>query len=154
MKVHKLIDEMEDIIDSAWKVPMLSSMVIMDANEIMQILKKLRLSLPEEIIQAKNIISDQNKILENARHDCESVYKTAEKKVREMIDEHEIVKKAELKANKIMKETNKIVKDVKDELISYLDNVFLKAENCFNSSLSEIKKTRKDVNVLLDENSV
>ncbi|MDR1364676.1 MAG: ATPase [Oscillospiraceae bacterium] len=143
MEIDKIIDEIEDIVDLAWQVPMLGGKILVDSNEISQSIRNLRLTLPREIIQAKNIVSDRTRIMENAQNECESVYKKAEEKVRAMVDEHEIVKNAKISADEILKDSQAKINSIKSQAIAYLDKVFLKIEESMSSNLSEIKNTRK-----------
>jgi hypothetical protein len=145
MDIDRVIDRIENIIDSAWQLPMSGGKVVVNSDEIFRILKDLRLSLPKEIIQAKNIIADREKILQNAQSDCEYVYKTAEEKVRQMIGESEIVKAAELRAEKILKNSQIRVNDIKSQAIDYLECIIAKLETTVSGNLSEIKKIKENI---------
>ena len=50
MEVLRLIDEIEDILDNASTLPF-SNKVVIDAEEILEILKEIRIKLPDEIKQ-------------------------------------------------------------------------------------------------------
>ncbi len=52
MKVLKLLEELEDIVDDATGLP-LSNKIMVDAEEIFQIVREIRLALPDDVQQAK-----------------------------------------------------------------------------------------------------
>ena len=60
----------------------------------MELIKEIRLKMPEDLKQAKWVREERERILEEARKEAEDVVKEAENRIIAMIDEHEITKKA------------------------------------------------------------
>ena len=52
MKVLELLEELEDIVDEATGLP-LTGKIMLDAEEIFQIVREIRLALPDDVQQAK-----------------------------------------------------------------------------------------------------
>ena len=113
MEFESVMSTMEEILESSWRLPMTRGKVILDASEFEELIGKLRLALPEEIKEANKILEKRNIIIENAKKDCQDIYKIAKHRVAEMVEEHEIVKKAKQREAEIMKElinhTNKLI---------------------------------------------
>ena len=61
MKVLKLLEELEDIVDDATGLP-LSNKIMVDAEEIFQIVREIRLALPDDVQQAKWTTARWNKL--------------------------------------------------------------------------------------------
>ncbi|MDR1240481.1 MAG: hypothetical protein LBK29_01180 [Oscillospiraceae bacterium] len=146
MDIERIIREIEDILDSSWQVPMSGGKVLVDSSEIIQALQDLRLMFPKEITQAKNIVADRDKILGDARKSCESVYKITEEKIRGMLDENEITKRAKSYSEKILKEARQSSEEMKSQAKSYINELIVKSEKFFISNLEEIRKTRQLIN--------
>ena len=77
MDVLKLIDEVEDIIDNGSSLPF-SNKVMVDADELFEIIKEIRIRLPDEIKQATWIKDERQKILEEAQKDTDTLISEAE----------------------------------------------------------------------------
>ena len=62
MKVLELLEEIEEIVDTASGFP-LTGKIMIDADELLEIVKEIRTELPEEIQQAQWIKGEQRRIL-------------------------------------------------------------------------------------------
>ena len=60
IKVMQLLDELEDILETASKVPF-SDKAIVDSEEISQIISDIRLSMPKDIQQAQWVKDEQDR---------------------------------------------------------------------------------------------
>ena len=80
MKVLKLLEELEDIVDDATGLP-LSNKIMVDAEEIFQIVREIRLALPDDVQQAKWIRDERDRILGEAKAEYERIIREAKKPV-------------------------------------------------------------------------
>ena len=69
-KVLDLLDELEDLMEGATAVP-LTNKVVLEAEEIFAIVKDIRLSLPDDMQQAKWIRDERDRILAEAKAEYE-----------------------------------------------------------------------------------
>lgn len=76
MKVLELLEEIEEIVDTASGFP-LTGKIMIDADELLEIVKEIRTELPEEIQQAQWIKGEQRRILAEAKDEYESVIRDA-----------------------------------------------------------------------------
>ena len=53
MNVSSLLDELDEMIDSAWNMPLSGGKALVDAERVREIVDKIRSSLPQEIRQAR-----------------------------------------------------------------------------------------------------
>ena len=143
MEFESVMSTMEEILESSWKLPMTKGKVILDASEFEELIGKLRLALPEEIKEANKILEKRNIIIENAKKDCQDIYKIAKHRVAEMVEEHEIVKKAKQREAEIMKElkekTDQFLLDSRDTIGGNLSEI----ETIMASGLDRVKNARK-----------
>ena len=79
MKVLELLDEIEEIVDTAAGFP-LTGKIMVDAEEILEIVKEIRVELPDEIQQAQWIKDERQRILDEAKREYETVLRDAQKK--------------------------------------------------------------------------
>ena len=81
MTVLELLDELEEIINTAPKFP-LTGKVMVDATEILDLSKDIRLSLPDDVQQAKWIRDEKERILSDEV--ANEIYKRADDYSTEM----------------------------------------------------------------------
>ena len=93
MEIFTLLETLEDILERSKTLPFTEKAVI-DKEEFFEIIKEIRLKLPEELKQAKWVKEERERILEQANKEANDVVKEAENRIISMIDEHEITKKA------------------------------------------------------------
>ena len=72
MKVLELLEELEDIVDAATKVPMMSK-VMVEAEDVFSIIREIRLALPDDVQQAKWIRDERDRILADAKTEYERI---------------------------------------------------------------------------------
>ena len=93
MEIFTLLEALEDMLDKSRSIPF-SSKCIVNKEEILDIIKEIRLKLPDELKQAKWVKEERQRILVEAQNEADEIIKEAENRIISMIDEHEITKKA------------------------------------------------------------
>ena len=100
MDILKLIEEIEDILETSSTMPF-SSKVIVDADEIYSIISEIRLRLPDEIKQATWIKEERQRILAEAQKEADTLLDEVELRIEELIEQDEITKEAIRRAEEI-----------------------------------------------------
>ena len=62
MEIFTLLETLEDLIENGKKVPF-SEKAIVDQNEVLDLIKEIRLKLPDELKQAKWVKEERERIL-------------------------------------------------------------------------------------------
>ena len=93
MEIFSLLEKLEDVVENGWVVP-LTGKTMVDKKEMIELLKEIRVMLPDEIKQAKWIKEERERIIAEAQKDADAIVKEAENRIIAMIDEHEITRKA------------------------------------------------------------
>jgi len=122
MKVLELLDEIEEIIDTASGFP-LTGKIMVDASELLEITKEIRTELPDEIHQAQWIKNERERILGDAKVEYETVMNDAQKQADYLIENHEITMRAKKRADELMSITEVNVKKLKMSTYDYIDNI-------------------------------
>ena len=125
--VMKLLDEIEEVLDSSRAVPF-SSKVNVDKEEIYDIIAEIRTRLPNEIKQSKWVLEERNKILIDAKKEADAIVKSTQEQVAKLGEEHEITKQAYDRANEIIEDSKKTAKELRIGAIEYADEVLSMAE--------------------------
>lgn len=151
MIVYERLASIEKILEEAKKLPF-SSKVMVDADEMSLLLKEIKVSLPEELKQAKWISEERKKIITEAHVEADDIITEAQDK----IDEHELVKMAEKKAediiNKAQMESEAINKKARAEsdnirkaALEYTDDILSKVQRNLDGFIDTIIENRREL---------
>jgi len=111
MEIFTLLEELEDILETSKTVPF-SGKSVVDKEEILEIIKEVRLKLPDELKQAKWIKEERQRILVEAQKEADDIVKEAENRIISMINENEITKKAYEKKAEIIETANEMSREI------------------------------------------
>ncbi|MDO4504356.1 MAG: hypothetical protein Q4B84_04385 [Clostridia bacterium] len=146
MEIEKLLNELEDMIEVSWHLPMSGGKSLLDAKEIQRIVEDLRLKLPKEIIQARKIIDEKEQMFENAKIEIEKMVEASKEKIQEMVNNSEITEKAKVLAGDIISDARSKSNEIQQSANQYVDNVMKDLEKMMESKLSDIRKARTLLN--------
>lgn len=144
MEVLKLVDEIEDLVESGGNVPF-SKKVMVDSEEILDIIKEIRLRIPDEIRQATLIKEEKQRILSDAQSDADNIRNNAERKVQELIEEDEISKKVEERAKEMISKAQMNAKEIRVGAMEYADNLLLETQENLKEVIISINDNRKEL---------
>lgn len=157
MEVFELLAEMENLIEEGRSIPF-SDKRIVDVEILAQILEEIKRKMPDEMKQAKWIKEERTRILQEANKEADDILKEAEGRIIEMIDEHEITRKAYARQDSIINEAKKQSREITegtkaytDEILSEaeakiheLNNQLIESQNIVSSALNTLRENRND----------
>ena len=144
MEIFTYLDTLEDILEKGKSVPF-TSKTIVDKEELLDIIKEIRIKLPDELKQAKWIKEERQKILVEAKKEADEIVKEAENRIISMIDEHEITKKAYEKKAEIIETANEMSREISKGTKDYADNVLNGIEVALQEALKIIQNNRNEL---------
>ncbi len=144
MEILAILETLEDLIEKSVGIPF-SGRCLTDREEILEIIKEIRLKLPEDIKQAKWVKEERQRILHEAQKEAENIVKDAEKKIASLINEHEITRKAYEQANEIIATSQKTAREVKVGTKEYADGILAKVEETLEDTIDLIKSNRSEL---------
>lgn len=159
MTVLELLEELEDIVDTASSVP-LTGKIMVDGNEILEIVNDIRNTLPEDVKQAHWLKGEQNRILEDAKKEYQKLVVEAKKQADFLVDNNDITLKARKHADQIEKEAEEYVAMLKLRTYDYLDQMLFKMQKrmddlnntYFGSMYDNLAKTFEGIDSQLANN--
>ena len=144
MEVLNSLEKAEDLIEKGWNI-FGASMV--NKNEILDLLKEIRVKLPDEVKQAKWIKEERQRILLEAQKEAEMIIKEAENRIVSMVDENEITRKAYDQANETIINAQKTAREIKQRALEYTDEVLAKMEDNLKEAYLVLHKNREELKV-------
>ena len=143
MEIFTLLETLEEMLESSKTIPF-SNKGVVDKEEMLEIIKEIRLKLPEELKQAKWIKEERERIIAEAQKDADDIVREAENRIISMIDEHEITKKAYDKKTEIIADANEMYREITKGTNDYVDGILANIENNMlelGKSLSNVEMT-------------
>lgn len=101
MDILMLVDRLEAVINSGWRMPMTSKVQI-DEREALDVLDLMRTTVPDEIKQARRINQEREKILSQAQAEAARLIQQAQDRAERMVSEDSILRQAEDRAREIV----------------------------------------------------
>ena len=145
MELFTLLETLEEMLENSKTVPF-SGKTIVEKEEILDIIKEIRLKLPDELKQAKWVKEERGRILVEANKEADDIVKEAENRIISMIDEHEITRKAYEQKAQIIETANEMSREISKGTKDYADNLLEKIEVVLEDALKTIRNNRKELN--------
>ncbi len=159
MRVLELLEEIEEIVDTAAGFP-LTGKIMIDSEELLEIVREIRAELPDEIQQAQWIKNERERIITEAKTQYEAVIEDAQKQADALVENNDITVKSKLRADELMNVTENTAKQLKIGTYEYLDGILYNFQDkmehlssiYFGEMFTSIEKAFDDINSALAAN--
>ena len=144
MEIFTLLETLEDILENSRNLPFTAKTMV-DKEEMLEIIKEIRIKLPDELKQAKWIKEERGRILVEAQKEADGIVKEAENRIIAMIDEHEITRKAYEQKAEIIETANEMSREISKGTKDYADSVLEGIEVALEDALKVIQNNRREL---------
>ncbi len=144
MEIFTLLETLEEALENSKTIPF-SGKSVVDKEEFLDIIKEIRIKLPDELKQAKWVKEERERILEEAGKEAEDIVKEAENRIISMIDEHEITRKAYEQKAQIIETANEMSREISKGTKDYADNLLERIEVVLEDALKTVQNNRKEL---------
>lgn len=144
MEIFTLLEALEEALENSRTIPF-SGKCIVEKEDLLDIIKEIRIKLPDELKQAKWVKEERGRILVEAQKEADDIVKEAENRIISMIDEHEITKKAYEQKAQIIETANEMSREISKGTKDYADNLLEKLEVVLEDALKTVQNNRKEL---------
>ena len=145
-----IVDDLEDLVTSARRVP-LSANVIVNEDETLELIDRLRLGLPDELTQARHTLEDRARIVAAAEQEAEQALAGAEQEasrlLREatdrsaaMVTQSAITQQAQAHAAQLLAEAEERAAAIRGEADAYARDVMTQLEEQLVRAVTTVRK--------------
>lgn len=145
--IEDLLDDLSDVIENGWSIPLSGGKVLIDGSEAKQILELASETIPDEIKKARVIVAERERILEEAKRQSDAMLHLAEEKVKMIISQSEIVRQSQAKANDIIMQGQAKYKEMRKASSDYVDDIMKRADESMTETLSELRNVRQNIRI-------
>ena len=139
-----MIDALEELLENGAPVP-LSSKRLVAVGEAVEIIRQMRLTIPEEIKAAERVNEERDSIIKKAEAESIRMLKDAETKFSELVDNHEIISAAYKQANDIVATAQQSAREIKLGAYDYTSKLLDRIDHTIGETIDTINSNRREI---------
>lgn len=146
MDALELIDQLEEMIESGTIIP-ITGRVMLNKADLLEMIKDIRLKLPDDLKQAKWITQEKQRIIIEAQKQAEAIIKETDVRLKREVEQHDITTDANRRASEIISGAQKNAKEIRLGAKEYADQLLSDLENNLDTNgrdLSEKMRINTD----------
>lgn len=143
MNVDEILNLMDEMLENSARVPLSGGKRVVDVDHMTQMIDDIRATMPNEIKQARMIVSDRSDIISNARQEADRLIKKAEEKAAQMVAEDEITQRAKAQAKEIVGQAQSRCSDQMRAAAEFSDKLIAYTEETLLNSLKAVKEAKE-----------
>jgi len=137
MDILHLIDQLEELFNES-KSFWLTNEVMIKEDRLIDLIDQMRLAVPEEVKQSKQIINQKERILAQAQEEATRTINLAREKSIEMVERDGIVEAARIKADQIIKRAEEQSNMMKRDADEYAIETLKELRNELGKILNQV----------------
>ncbi len=118
MDILELVDRLEELFNESRAVPFTHS-VIVDEDRFLDLIDQMRVTIPEEVRKAQQLLAQRERILAQAKEEAQRTIQLAQQKREEMLAEHRLVEEAQRQAAQIVAQAQAEAERIRREADRY-----------------------------------
>ena len=143
--IEMLIADLENLISSGKKAPFSANDVVLNRNYALEMVDRIKQSLPEIIKEAQYIKQENERIKADAISYAQKTVQQAEKKAEELLDQNEIIARAQEEAESIRQNALEYKNKVEFEVKIKIDQLLKESEVTITDALMLIRSNREEL---------
>jgi glutamyl-tRNA reductase len=145
MSIDDLIDELDNMVEKAWSLPLSHGRAVLDGEQVRQILQEMRELLPQEVHQAKAIVADRTQILADAKREADTSIRVAQERAKALVAKDEITREAQQRAAEITSQAQTKSREMRRVTNEYVDDLMKRTDDSLAQLLVEARKLRQEI---------
>ncbi|MCH5201182.1 MAG: ATPase [Oscillospiraceae bacterium] len=142
MNIDDALEAMDEILDKSMQVPFSNKKGLVDVEALRELIDDIRLNMPTEITQAKNLVNDRKVIISDAKQEADRIIRKAEERATKLVSQQEITRQATEKANQILMNAQTKYTELCNSTNEYVDSMLTRVEELLTKDVADIKKAR------------
>ena len=145
MESLQIIEQILKEITDARYVPLSRDGALVNRQEMITLLNELKKNLPQDILQANQILGQKEAIIEEGRTAGQNVIEQARGEANRLISQTEIVQSATQRANEILQQLDDELLKMRSETDQYIDARLANFEITLNRTLLAVRRGREKI---------
>ncbi len=138
MDILHLVDRLEELFNESRSVPFTHS-VIVDEDRMLDIIDQMRVSIPEEIKKAQQLLAQRDRILAQAQEEANRTLQLAREKSDQLVERDGVVQAAHARSEQIVAQGRAEAEKQKQEADEYVLDTLQKLEGEMERVLTQVR---------------
>jgi hypothetical protein len=149
MDILHLVDRLEELFNESKPIWFTHSVVV-DEDRMLDLIDQMRVSIPEEIKKAQQILAQRDRILAQSQEEANRTLSLAREKAEQLVERDAIIQAAHIKAEQIIKQSTSDIGLTKREADDYVLETLSRLEAELERILNQV---RNGINAVQAENA-
>jgi hypothetical protein len=119
MDILHLVDRLEELFNESRPIPLTHS-VIVDEDRFLEIIDQMRISIPEEVKKAQQVLAQRDRVLAQAQEEANRTLSLAKRQTEETISKDSIVQAAQNRAEQLLEQARAEVEVMRRDADEYV----------------------------------
>ncbi|GAP06793.1 hypothetical protein ATHL_01653 [Anaerolinea thermolimosa] len=138
MDILHLVDRLEELFNESRPLPF-SHSVIVNEDRMLDLIDQMRVSIPEEIKKAQQLLAQRDRILAQAQEEANRTLALAREKSEALVSRDSIVAEAQARAEQIIAQAYQEVNVIKREADEYVLETLTRIEAEMERLLTQVR---------------
>jgi hypothetical protein len=147
MDILHLVDRLEELFNESRTVPFTRNVVV-DEDKMLDIIDQMRVTIPEEVKKAQQLLAQKDRILAQAQEEAGRIVALAKEKAEQIVEREAIVKSAQTRASQIVNQAREDAtvtrREADDYVVKSLENLEEEISRLLNQVRNGIRKIEED----------
>lgn len=135
----QLVDQLEDLLKESWRIPFTSTLLV-NEEECLRIIDQLRVSVPEELGQARRLLLEKKRIIAEAEREAKQIVASAHAQVANMAKGREAVRPIRERSRAIIAEAERQAEALKRDADEYARQTLEALQEQLEALLTQVRK--------------
>jgi len=137
MDILHLIDRLEELFNESRAVPFTHN-VIVDEDRMLDIIDQMRITIPEEVKKAQQLLNQSERILAQAEEKANRTTLLAEEKAAELTSQDVVIQEAQRRADQILSQARADAEATRTDADDYVIETLSKLEDEISRLLNQV----------------
>jgi hypothetical protein len=138
MDILHLVDRLEELFNESRSIPFTHSVVV-DEDRMLDIIDQMRVSIPDEIKKAQQLLAQRDRILAQSQEEATRTLALAREKSDQLVERDQIVQAAQARADQIIEQSRVEGENTKREADQYVLETLTSIEMELDRTLSQVR---------------
>jgi len=138
MDILHLVDRLEEVFNAGGHIPLTRNLIV-DEDRVLDLIDQMRVSIPEEVKKAQQVLAQRDRILAQAHEEAERTIQLAKEKSNQLVERDAMVESAKTRATQIAEEARQKAEEIRSGADEYVLEVLTNLELEMIKSLGQVQ---------------
>lgn len=138
MDILHLVDRLEEVFNEGRPIPLTRKLAV-DEDRVLELIDQMRVSIPDEVKKAQQIVNQRDKILAQAQEEAARTVQLAQEKAGQLVEREVLVEQAKLRAQDVIRQAQADADNIRADADDYVLEALTRLEAETARSLQQIR---------------